>query len=215
MFRRDKKKKSQGDKKIEIVITKNEYGVRTTHPRYYFIKFCIRCETEKLLTDFNRRAASEDGRRAKCKECEKIVTAERLQVLKIAKAEQDRVSKSKASAKKYRQSPKYKAVIKKYREKYPERIKAISVLNCAIRSGKIKRASHCESCSKERFTEGHHESYEKEDWLKVNWLCVRCHRKLHGLLRLKIKIQAAYPLLTLSPSCSIRGFCGMKAVRGY
>ena len=133
-------------------------------------------------------------------------TGERWRQSDVGKAsrKKQRLSlKGKASRKRYRvvhkekiaekekvrrQMPINKATKKrgsdKYRKDFPERVKANRATNNAIKTGELERPSFCESCNKEAFTIGHHESYEEENWLVVDWLCASCHVELHRLLRL-------------------------------
>lgn len=46
-------------------------------------------------------------------------------------------------------------------------------------ASKLVPAHHCERCGKKGQTEGHHESYLKEDYLNVLWLCKACHKFIH------------------------------------
>lgn len=49
----------------------------------------------------------------------------------------------------------------------------------AIRDGRLERPLRCEVCGRDSLKiEAHHESYAKKDWLKVTWVCKRCHNKL-------------------------------------
>lgn len=60
-----------------------------------------------------------------------------------------------------------------------ERAAAHRALQTAVRGGHIKRAAQCESCQKKCTTDGHHHSYQQEYWLDVQWLCRKCHSKIH------------------------------------
>ena len=65
-----------------------------------------------------------------------------------------------------------------YREKYPEKVRAHSMLNVAIRKGKIKR-SPCGSCGKTDKIHAHHPDYSKP--LSVIWACSVHHKELHKI----------------------------------
>lgn len=62
------------------------------------------------------------------------------------------------------------------KKKYPEKVKARSLLIRAIKSGKLKRLP-CEVCGIEK-SEGHHKDYSKP--LDVEWLCSYHHRLKEG-----------------------------------
>jgi hypothetical protein len=49
----------------------------------------------------------------------------------------------------------------------------------AIAAGKLARPDRCEDCRRRRTTQAHHESYIREMWLEVEWLCHACHAQRH------------------------------------
>ena len=59
----------------------------------------------------------------------------------------------------------------------PEIIKIYSVIQEAVRKGKMKREK-CESCGGNKFLRFHHEDYSKP--LEVICLCGSCHARLHS-----------------------------------
>ncbi len=78
------------------------------------------------------------------------------------------------------QDPDY---FKRYRTKYrtdPTAKNKHLARNAVLRYLKDGRLvkSPCEICS-ELKVEAHHDSYNKEDWTKVRWLCRVCHLKHH------------------------------------
>jgi DNA-directed RNA polymerase subunit RPC12/RpoP len=81
-------------------------------------------------------------------------------------------------------NPNYKGGISKnnYRykllqvERYPERVKARSKVQDAIRRNKLIRKP-CQRCGSKINIQAHHPDYSKP--LLVVWLCADCHRKLH------------------------------------
>lgn len=102
--------------------------------------------------------------------------------------------------KKYREDPKYKeksiarnkkraqvspekvrAEVKRHQEKNREKYLARQDLRRAVLRGKIIKPKCCKMCNKEADRiEGHHTDYTKR--LQVLWLCVDCHKQIHGKL---------------------------------
>lgn len=86
-------------------------------------------------------------------------------------------AKRAAQAKAYRQLHKeeHKLDSARQRIKFADETKAKSMVNHAIRDGKLKREP-CEVCGKEP-AQAHHDDYNYP--LKVRWLCQDCHAKWH------------------------------------
>ncbi len=139
-------------------------------------KTCTRCKIEKSRSEFHKDTSRGDGLQCGCKECRREYQQ------KYRKTERGKATQRRGNKKYYQtESSKdtHRTALRKYRLLYPERIKARRVVNNAIRSGRLIRPSHCESCMKKRFAESHHEDYSKP--LDVDWLCNECHNKLRGL----------------------------------
>jgi len=71
------------------------------------------------------------------------------------------------------------------RERHPEQKHARDAVYRALKTGRLVKPDACEDCgtlaeSLPDGLHGHHESYDKDKWLDVVWLCRRCHRKRHG-----------------------------------
>lgn len=84
----------------------------------------------------------------------------------------------------------YKKNAKRMYKKYPERWRARSLVNYAVKTGALIKPKHCERC-KDKKVEGHHEDYSKP--LEVMWLCRKHHYERHG--ELKVKFPTSTPLL--------------------
>lgn len=138
------------------------------------MKICTECKVEKPVSAFSKQTAAKDNLQRWCKTCNRL-----HQQTPEGKAAHQK------SHKKYYQSEAGKATHRRssevQRSAHPDRIKARQTLYHAINSGRIKRPSTCEECSKKRFVHGHHEDYNKP--LDVDWLCIKCHNKLHEELR--------------------------------
>lgn len=63
---------------------------------------------------------------------------------------------------------------KKYSKKYPEKEKAHTISEKIM----IPKNQICEDCNKRKAVHKHHEDYDKP--LKVKFLCVKCHNKIHN-----------------------------------
>jgi ribosomal protein S27AE len=55
---------------------------------------------------------------------------------------------------------------------------ARAMVGSAVHRGKLKREP-CEKCGEGK-VEAHHDSYLKENWLKVRWLCLAHHKEHHN-----------------------------------
>lgn len=57
--------------------------------------------------------------------------------------------------------------------------RAWSAVARALKSGKLTKPDCCNACGcKSDSIQAHHDSYDKP--LEVTWLCLKCHRSLHG-----------------------------------
>lgn len=72
---------------------------------------------------------------------------------------------------------------KKWRENNPQKVKVHSIVNEAIRTGKLVKPIKCSCCNLEKEVQAHHEDYEKP--LEIIWLCSTCHSNLHKQKRIK------------------------------
>lgn len=57
---------------------------------------------------------------------------------------------------------------------------AHSIVANAIKSGKLVRPERCQGCLELKPVQAHHDDYDKP--LDVQWLCQRCHSRLHARL---------------------------------
>lgn len=131
------------------------------------MKICFKCGVEKPLTDFYKHPEMADGHVNKCKECnKKDVAANRLLKLDYYR-EYDRGRGN-------RQDLEY---LQEYRAIFPKKYKAHSLVNNAIRVGKLLKQP-CEVCREEKSV-AHHDDYDKP--LVVRWLCQGHHKQWHSL----------------------------------
>lgn len=157
-------------------------------------KRCSRCGLLKSSTDFWKQLRSRDGLQSYCKVChnETVVayqqTARAREAHRAAKARYQRSVAGKAAQARYNRSTggrarqaRYnasaagKAAHARHDRRFPERVNAITLLNNALKSGRLTRQP-CEVCGAAP-AEGHHPDYSKP--LEVRWLCRDCHKKLH------------------------------------
>lgn len=129
------------------------------------MKKCFKCENVKPLSEFYKHAQMADGHLNKCKECaKKDSTGHRNENLEKIRS-YDR-------ARGNRQPEGY---LKEWREKYPNKYKAHTAINNAIRGGRMKRLN-CEICGAEGHA--HHDDYAYP--LTVRWLCPAHHHQWHA-----------------------------------
>ncbi len=152
------------------------------------MKVCKDCKIEKPLSEFYRHPEMADGHLGNCKQCKREY-AEAHQKEKMldpewaaAEAERQRRKASKRYHLKRKHDPEYRKKRLEYRRsyvaRYPEKTRARNTLGNAVRDGRVKKGTECESCGeKQRLLHGHHDDYSKP--LDVHWLCARCHGKRH------------------------------------
>ena len=107
-----------------------------------------------------------DGHLNKCIECTKKDELKRRweNIEKIRRYDRERGN---------RQTQEY---IKEYRSKYPKKVKATTMVNNAIRDGKLFKEP-CEVCGTTEKIHAHHNDYAKP--LNVRWLCSAHHKQWH------------------------------------
>jgi hypothetical protein len=148
------------------------------------MKVCIRCNTEKPLSNYYKHIKMADGHLNKCKECSKRENTknrdkkieyyreydkkrannpERVAAREsFAKSEAGIISQSKAKA--------------RYIEKNPIKRAAHNMVSNALKSGLLKR-SLCEVCGTSKNIHAHHDDYALP--LVVKWLCAPHHAEWH------------------------------------
>jgi hypothetical protein len=96
------------------------------------------------------------------------------------------MAKTSAWKKRWSQKPhvmeRHKEQTKRYRELFPEKASARSILAGAVRRGKVNRLP-CEVCGNPK-SEAHHEDYSKP--LEVIWLCREHHLERHPRPRKRV-----------------------------
>jgi len=140
-----------GCKKLKATVSKKE---------------CFKCRKTLPLTEFYKHKHMRDGHVNKCKRCNKIdVKANREKNIDYYR-EYDR-------GRGYRQTPEYN---KEYRQKFPTKYRAVSLVSKAVRDKKLFKEP-CETCGSEDRVHAHHDDYAKP--LNVRWLCAAHHSQWH------------------------------------
>lgn len=137
-------------------------------------KKCFKCGAVKKLTEFYRHRMMADGHLNKCKECTKREAAKHRKQNIESIREYDR-----ERAKLPHRQAKNKDVAKKYARLFPLRKAANTILNNAIRDGRIKPWPVCAvpECNKKPVA--HHPDYDRP--LDVVWLCQAHHVQTHRM----------------------------------
>jgi len=140
------------------------------------MKICFRCNIEKPLTEYYKHKQMGDGHLNKCKECTKSDSKKQLEKI-LADPEKKLKEQARHREKYYRleykdkHKPSYeskKATMKRYKEKYPEKMEAHSF------SGNL--------VAPEKGLEKHHWSYNKDHYKDVIWLTNENHNKAHRFI---------------------------------
>lgn len=120
-------------------------------------KKCTVCGQAKELSEFYVRNRSKDGLESYCKGCDKARVKNWQSNNSDWVREKDR----------------------KYKKKYPEKVKAAEMANYAIKTGRLKKQP-CEVCG-EKNVHAHHDDYSEP--LEVRWLCPQCHVDHHEWMK--------------------------------
>jgi hypothetical protein len=145
-------------------------------------KACFKCGEAKPLSEFYRHPAMADGHLGKCKPCAKsdarLRRAEKLDEIRAYDRERGLLPHRKAGVRARADRYKDQALARTaaYRAAHPERRHAHSLVNAAVRDGKLK-VLPCERCGDAVGVQGHHEDYNKP--LEVIWLCPFHHGERH------------------------------------
>ena len=145
---------------------------------------CRYCKTDKPTDEFYQSAIRKNGT-GDCKECiRSMVRANRAKNADYYKQfDRDRANLPHRvqARKEYAQTEQGKEVAlnnnRAWRSRNPASYQAHSMVNNAVRDGKLFKPSQCEGCNDETALHGHHCDYNKP--LDVMWLCDPCHKQWH------------------------------------
>ena len=136
------------------------------------MKFCNTCGKTKEFSEFQKRAASNDGLSAKCKLCAKAYDDARLRDPKRMEARRIYQKTKGREA--------HNRATKKWVEKNAIKRACHIMVGNAVKKGSIVVPDFCCECgSSESKLNGHHDDYAKP--LSVRWLCDKCHNEWHKL----------------------------------
>lgn len=116
-------------------------------------KTCRLCHETKSLTEFYKNSAARDGLITACKTC------------------------IKAANRRYRMSPRGRAMRKWRRYKDKQKIRARDAVSNTIKRGELPKAQDCKCvhCGRAATAYHHHKGYGKEHFLVVVAVCNECH----------------------------------------
>lgn len=152
------------------------------------MKKCSNCGIVKEKTEFWKRVSRACGVSSECKICwstrrkqkySENIEEKRLERKVYYYKNREKLCKAVVDGqkgnKRYRKYQN-KYLIQKIKDNDPKFV-ARKMVQLALKSGMITRATECSKCSSALLIEGHHEDYMKP--LDVTWLCRKCHRQLH------------------------------------
>ena len=128
-------------------------------------KACFKCGVPKDLSEFYGHPNMADGHLGKCKACT------RADVIKNRSDKVDYYRAYEHTRGYHNKNPEYQ---REYRARNQEKYVAHTLLNNAVKAGKIVKPTRCTKCNSEVSLHGHHDDYAKP--LDVEWLCPFCHK---------------------------------------
>lgn len=143
-------------------------------------KKCSKCKEIKPVAEFSRNKKYASGYISQCRLCvSKWFTEEYYPKNNTG---------INARTKEYRQEHRVAINQNTYAKQDPGKQKARRAVNNALAAGKITKPTECPSCGNSGYRiEGHHKDYSKA--LEVDWMCMKCHAKLHRELRATARSQ--------------------------
>jgi hypothetical protein len=145
-------------------------------PERLAAKSCSVCRKSKPLEQFERDSRKPSGHGSRCLACRREWHRSNPQV-HFAYTERNRQARAELR-RKSRKPGESRLRYLKDRSERPEKVVARQTLNNAIAAGTVAKPDMCSDCRATGVRiHGHHADYAKP--LEVEWLCQRCHGKVH------------------------------------
>ena len=147
-------------------------------------KRCTKCKETKLLTDFSKDKYRADGLKCACKVCDckhSLEYSKTERGIKLRRIRQQ-TEKVKTYQSNYQKSDVGKinhcTNIKKYRKRFPMRIRARDAVKYATRVGKLPKPKtlQCYLCFEPANEYHHYLGYKPKHKLDVLPICTKCHK---------------------------------------
>jgi len=143
---------------------------------------CKKCGVTKPLDQFAKNDKCKWGREHRCKACA-IVSANSWTKNNRSRSREIKTKwrlgnpeKQLIAEKRYSRSEANLARSRAYEKANPEKKRTHSLVQQALKSGKLIRPKWCSKCSKIGRVHAHHADYAYP--LEVTWLCAKCHNSL-------------------------------------
>lgn len=181
-FGKDKQKKSGISTYCKACLRNRSSTQRTNDPIYFKMYADKYREKNRELL---RKKSNEDFLKNKQKILQKSrnfyhKNKEKIAILRKEKRDTPEGRElNRIRGKKWRESnpDKYRKIVQKWQKANKIKGNAHAKVHRAVESGKLIRRNLCEKCNMRKFTEAHHNDYNKP--LEVEWLCKLCHSLKH------------------------------------
>jgi hypothetical protein len=152
------------------------------------LKQCTKCREQKERTEFYAHPKTADRLLSACKECTKKAVRENrarnIEYYRQFDRERAMLPHRAKARTEYQRTPGGKAALLRGRRSYvsrnPDKYLAVTMVNNAIRDGRLKKMP-CEVCGATYRIHGHHDRYDRP--LEVVWLCATHHAERHKKMR--------------------------------
>ncbi len=137
-------------------------------------KTCTKCNVSKPVGAFTTHAGCRMGVRPDCKDCRTLI---------LRRWSEANPEKTLGYQRAYREANREKknACAKKWQKQHLSATQAHGKVAHAIKDGRLVRPKACPRCGNPSHLHAHHADYARP--LDVEWLCSRCHKRLHAVLR--------------------------------